>query len=90
MTCQNGNCVPSRWICDNYNDCFDNSDEKQCGDYTYFSYFQMMSLNFDLIHVLSLTGGQIFFFYCTRPTLVRCLKKYIFSCRTKVPNNVVA
>lgn len=28
--CQNGWCKPKFWVCDNVNDCGDNSDELQC------------------------------------------------------------
>ncbi|KAL5491243.1 hypothetical protein EMCRGX_G016491 [Ephydatia muelleri] len=32
FACSNGNCVPSEYQCDRYNDCADNSDEVGCGD----------------------------------------------------------
>ena len=31
FACSNGNCVPSTYQCDRYNDCADNSDEVGCG-----------------------------------------------------------
>ena len=34
FTCNNGNCVPLTWKCDNYDDCRDNSDEFGCGKFT--------------------------------------------------------
>lgn len=30
--CQNGWCKPKFWVCDNVNDCGDNSDELQCSE----------------------------------------------------------
>lgn len=30
FTCDNGNCIPANWECDNENDCKDNSDERHC------------------------------------------------------------
>ncbi|GIY60884.1 uncharacterized protein CDAR_288501 [Caerostris darwini] len=30
--CDNGNCVPISWLCDNTNDCGDRSDERECPD----------------------------------------------------------
>ena len=29
--CDNGDCVPGSYECDDYNDCGDNSDEENCG-----------------------------------------------------------
>ena len=31
FTCDNGHCISQSWVCDRYNDCGDNSDEKGCG-----------------------------------------------------------
>lgn len=30
--CDDQSCIPSRWICDQNNDCGDNSDERDCGN----------------------------------------------------------
>ncbi|PIK49520.1 putative atrial natriuretic peptide-converting enzyme-like [Apostichopus japonicus] len=30
FTCQNGNCIPATWECDNWDDCGDSSDENHC------------------------------------------------------------
>ena len=33
FTCANGNCIPRIYVCDNDNDCLDNSDEtEECGE----------------------------------------------------------
>ncbi len=32
-TCDNGRCIPLKWRCDMDDDCHDNSDESDCGDY---------------------------------------------------------
>lgn len=29
--CNNGHCIPIRWLCDHDKDCDDNSDEQGCG-----------------------------------------------------------
>ena len=35
FTCANGNCIPRIYVCDNDNDCLDNSDEtEECGELT--------------------------------------------------------
>lgn len=33
MTCDSGDCIVSRWWCDDQEDCDDGSDEKSCGQY---------------------------------------------------------
>ena len=35
FACSNGNCVPTSYRCDRYNDCADNSDEVGCGKSSY-------------------------------------------------------
>lgn len=44
--CDNGKCVPERWVCDSSNDCLDNSDEKPelCSKFLYFNIFKLFSL----------------------------------------------
>lgn len=32
--CENNNCIPDHWRCDSQNDCGDNSDEKNCSEYS--------------------------------------------------------
>lgn len=32
FTCKNKFCKPLFWVCDNVNDCGDNSDELECGE----------------------------------------------------------
>lgn len=34
FTCANKHCIQQLWVCDNDNDCGDNSDEKACGTTT--------------------------------------------------------
>lgn len=34
FTCANKHCIQQLWVCDNDNDCGDNSDEKACGPTT--------------------------------------------------------
>lgn len=34
FTCSSGRCIPQRWVCDQFNDCGDYSDEKGCGEKT--------------------------------------------------------
>ena len=29
--CDNGNCIPQRFVCNDFNSCGDNSDEQNCG-----------------------------------------------------------
>ena len=31
FTCNNGECKPQSYVCDNYDDCGDDSDEEGCG-----------------------------------------------------------
>ena len=33
--CDNGICVPKEWVCDTFDDCKDNSDEKECRKYLF-------------------------------------------------------
>lgn len=33
FTCPSGRCIPQRWVCDEFNDCGDFSDEKGCGEF---------------------------------------------------------
>lgn len=32
FTCSSGRCIPQDWVCNDLNDCGDDSDEKGCGE----------------------------------------------------------
>lgn len=35
FVCANGMCKPKYWVCDQVNDCGDNSDEKDCSEFLF-------------------------------------------------------